>query len=81
MNVPAGTRADATELRSGMAGFTREWAKNVANTSYVPLTRVERIEFLRGLAEQLGHDCLWRDATTNGIAMLPVVRVHVISWL
>src|SRR3984893_11295816 len=31
MNVPAGTRADATELRSGMAGFTREWAKNVAN--------------------------------------------------
>src|SRR6266852_7273264 len=35
----------------------------------------------RLLAEQLGHDGLRRDATANGIAMLPVVGIHIVCRL
>src|SRR5262245_934025 len=37
----------------GLAEFARAWAKALAGTSYVPLTRDERQDFLYRLAERL----------------------------
>jgi diguanylate cyclase (GGDEF)-like protein len=43
----------ASERPRGMAEFTRAWAKALAGTSYVPMARAERHQFLHNLAERL----------------------------
>jgi diguanylate cyclase (GGDEF)-like protein len=40
-------------MTPGLAEFTRAWAAALAGTSYVPMTRVERHEFLYGQARRL----------------------------
>jgi diguanylate cyclase (GGDEF)-like protein len=50
------TSADSAmtaDWRSGLAQFTRAWAAALAGTSYVPMSRTERRDYLQGLAERL----------------------------
>jgi diguanylate cyclase (GGDEF)-like protein len=39
--------------RPGLTEFTRAWAKALAGTSYVPMTRAERHDFLYGMTERI----------------------------
>jgi diguanylate cyclase (GGDEF)-like protein len=51
--------------RSGLVEFSRAWAKALAGTCYVPMTRAERDEFLHGLAARLAAALTGEPFTTR----------------
>ena len=48
-----------------LAEFVSAWAKALAGTCYVPMTRAERHEFLHGLAARL-HAAISAEPFTTG---------------
>jgi diguanylate cyclase (GGDEF)-like protein len=51
--MPGGGTGMGPGTLGGLAGFARDWARAVGDTSYVPMTRLEVESYLRGQAERL----------------------------